>query len=540
MTVLQSISGHTTLGATKDYLELGKGKVREYFVGHGGDRCLAKDFLNFNSSREEQMWDTIMDEVRALNGNDKPWRGRSAVTYQHFILSPSPKDECDLPKLRMLARRWADELFGIDGSFGMYHVGIFYHDDNSERVAQGRPGIPHAHLVVNNTNLKTGNRLHISNADNMMIAKRLEEISRELGLSYFTVERIEREDGSIIHERTHHQAKVVEVGDEFIPKREVRYDNRPSAQEIYETKTEREIRNKGQVSWKEELRQGIDIAINLSQNLEELRVNLEVMGIHTEERSGKRNRGHDLIFFYPQKGVSNEDNKKRCGGTRLGHEYTNNRLIGRMKLAYYQSLFPEDRDEKRIIDLVSNVYVVGVTDKNKVVLHDLSKAFSAINGSKIHTIEEAQERLDEYTRRVSMGDPSDRRYDGFRKQIDNIQALLRVAEYTNILPENDRWAATPPKDLQRRREENQAFITNTKYDLKTKVNRGLRLTKEEHAKLKRENPSEFRRWQRNYAYAHQGKRLEPEHTGGGSGGGKGLSTSRSQSGSSSSTRNRTR
>ncbi|MBQ9041692.1 MAG: relaxase/mobilization nuclease domain-containing protein [Eggerthellaceae bacterium] len=539
MTVLQSISGHTNLRATKDYLELGKGKVREYFVGNDGDRCLAKDFLNFSSAREEEMWDTVMDEVRAVNGNDAPHHGKPAVTFRHFILSPSPRDECNLSKLRELARRWADELFGINGSFGMYHVGIFYHNDNSERASRGWPGIPHAHIVVNNTNLKTGNRLHFSDRDTHYIGQRLEEISHELGLSYFTVDRIEREDGTIIHERTHHEARVVEVGDEYISKYEVRYDSRPSAQKIYETKAEREIRRKGQVSWKEELRQGIDIAINLSKNFEELRANLEAMGVHTEERSGRRNRGQDLIFYYPQKNVAHEDNKKRCGGMRLGHEYTNNRLIGRMKLAYYQSLFPEDRDEKRIIDLVSNVYVVGVTDKNKVVLRDLSKAFSAINGSQIHTIQEAQERLDEYTKRVSFGDPNDRRYDGFRKQIDNIQALLRVAEYTNILPENDRWAATPPKDIQRRREENQAFVTNTKYDLKTKVNRGLRLTREEHAKLKRENPSEFRRWQRNYAYAHQGKKLEPEHTGGGSSGGGSRPPSHSRS-TQSAQRNRAR
>lgn len=37
-------------------------------------------------------------------------------------------------------------------NFGNYEVAVVYHDDNERRI-------PHAHVVVNNTNLNTGHRL---------------------------------------------------------------------------------------------------------------------------------------------------------------------------------------------------------------------------------------------------------------------------------------------------------------------------------------------------------------------------------------------
>lgn len=51
--------------------------------------------------------------------------------------------------LRQLSRAWAER------SFRYFEVAIVYHDDNEK-------GIPHAHIVVNNANLKTGYRCHIS------------------------------------------------------------------------------------------------------------------------------------------------------------------------------------------------------------------------------------------------------------------------------------------------------------------------------------------------------------------------------------------
>lgn len=165
MCVIKPIKGRTSLSRShggRDYLYYGKGEVRDYFLGKGGDRCLAKDFVNLPSRFDVEHWDEMMDKMRHDAGNDKPHGKRKAVTYWHFIISPNPKDGCDLDTLRQLATFWCERGFGIDGTFGTYQCAIFYHDDNSERVARGLPGIPHAHVIVNNTDLQTGNRLQVS------------------------------------------------------------------------------------------------------------------------------------------------------------------------------------------------------------------------------------------------------------------------------------------------------------------------------------------------------------------------------------------
>lgn len=63
-------------------------------------------------------------------------------------MSPDPADKIGLERLRELSIAWAQK------HFGEYQVAIVYHDDNEHRI-------PHAHIVVNNTNVETGKRLHV-------------------------------------------------------------------------------------------------------------------------------------------------------------------------------------------------------------------------------------------------------------------------------------------------------------------------------------------------------------------------------------------
>ena len=140
---IKAISGHTGLAAARGYLER-------------DGRALARDLLHFSRMDESPRqaglvearfdWDVAMDETRRANGNDAPYRGRPARTYKHYVLSPDPRDGVSLADLGELAVRWAEE------SFPDFQVAIVYHDDNEGHV-------PHAHVIVNNTNLATGNRL---------------------------------------------------------------------------------------------------------------------------------------------------------------------------------------------------------------------------------------------------------------------------------------------------------------------------------------------------------------------------------------------
>lgn len=133
--MLKTIAGHTTAKGIYRYLTK-------------KNRALASDYLNMDAPEDGRAfdWARAMDETRRAFGNDKPWRGKKVRTYKHYVVSPDPKDGVGLDALRDLAVSWAREHFGD------FEMAIVYHDDNAR-------DIPHAHVVVNNTNLETGRRL---------------------------------------------------------------------------------------------------------------------------------------------------------------------------------------------------------------------------------------------------------------------------------------------------------------------------------------------------------------------------------------------
>ena len=164
---IKAISGHTGLSAARRYLER-------------DGRALARDLLHFSqideSSRQAGLvvarfgWDAVMDETRRANGNDAPYHRRPASTYKHYVLSSDPRDGVSLADLRGLAVRWAEE------SFPYFQVAIVYHDDKDGHVL-------HVHVIMNNTNLPTGNRLR--DPDPGLPNGRPQAIARNMGLSRF-------------------------------------------------------------------------------------------------------------------------------------------------------------------------------------------------------------------------------------------------------------------------------------------------------------------------------------------------------------------
>ena len=90
------------------------------------NRAIARDFLNFPTDRDHtRNWSYFFDETRAEYGNDRQWGGKDPVTYQHFIVSPDPRDEVDLDTLRAFVTEWANDLFGgEEGSLGTFEVAI--------------------------------------------------------------------------------------------------------------------------------------------------------------------------------------------------------------------------------------------------------------------------------------------------------------------------------------------------------------------------------------------------------------------------------
>lgn len=166
MPILKPTSGHGSTGGIRRYLEK-------------GGRALARNLFNLSyderdagalgvDAKEACAWDAEMDATRAAFGTDAPWRGKPARTFKHFVLSPDPGDCIDLAALRELACSWALKHFGD------HEIVIVYHDDNAR-------GIPHAHIVVNNANLRTGYRMQTQHPEDLN--RDLQDMARERGLS---------------------------------------------------------------------------------------------------------------------------------------------------------------------------------------------------------------------------------------------------------------------------------------------------------------------------------------------------------------------
>lgn len=239
------------------------------------NRAIARDFLNFPTDRDHtRNWSYFFDETRAQYGHDRQWGGKDPVTYQHFIVSPDPRDEVDTDTLRAFVTDWANDLFGGgEGSLGAFEVAIVYHDDNNR-------GIPHAHVVVNNTNLETGNKLHTSRKESKFLATHLQELALKYGLTAF------ENDGPVRLEPT---------------------------LKIKRTAAENAIRKERKFSWKQELRNVADIAVRTSDGIPQF---LDACAAYGVEVSVSRIDNKDFIYAHPA-----NPTRWCCSGKQLGESY---------------------------------------------------------------------------------------------------------------------------------------------------------------------------------------------------------------------------
>lgn len=285
MPILKPISGHGPTGGIRRYLEK-------------GGRALARDL--FNLSYDERQagslgpeakarceWDAEMDATRRAFGTDKPWRGRPARTFKHFVLSPDPGDSIDLDALRELACAWALRHFGD------HEVAIVYHDDN-------RRGIPHAHIVVNNADLRTGRRMQTQHPEDLN--RDLQDMARERGLSGLSNEMPGRRGAD---------------GGEPAPR---------SRQAVYFGRAEREIMRAGGYSWVGDIRSRVALAKTLAADEAEFMGILDALGVHVADSSAKARRD-DWVFS-----LADEPSKK-VGGERLGFTYGKQMLRRRFERA---------------------------------------------------------------------------------------------------------------------------------------------------------------------------------------------------------------
>lgn len=262
-------------------------RIKNYLeneFGKSPGRALAWDYINL-SDKEAVHWDQVMDETRKRYGHNTSRAGKPSRQYYHIIISPDPRDAVDLETLRELTTLWAAEMFGGPteddyeniGALGDFQVAIAYHDDNTNHV-------PHAHLIVNASNLANGKKLWMSKEiGEHLMPERLQEIAAELGLSYFDDEGL----------------NVVRA------EKKLKNKNLTSA----------EIRliKESKFSWKDELRSRIDIAKCISGTEEDFINALDEMGVGVRQ---SKERQDDWVYY-----DNRNPNYWECRGYKLGPEY---------------------------------------------------------------------------------------------------------------------------------------------------------------------------------------------------------------------------
>lgn len=242
------------------------------------DRALATDCVNMGKRKDwSNNWAKQMDRDRNMLGASTKRKGTKDRTYFHFLISPDPRDAVDKDMLMALAKDWAKEFFGNeveDGKIATAEYAIVIHDDNENRI-------PHAHIIVNNVDFATGKRIQIDPKTNEhTMPDYLQELSAEYGLRYFG-------DGEERECPTEKKGRWL-------------------------TKAERKIEKQGGYSWKQDIRNAIDVASRTSIDKESFVTALS-------------NLGFDVRTSVDGEAVySHRANPARwnCKARRLGKAYT--------------------------------------------------------------------------------------------------------------------------------------------------------------------------------------------------------------------------
>lgn len=307
MPILKPIAGHGSVAGIRHYLEK-------------KNRAIGRDVLNLpldgewisenrGESRIFVEWDAEMDATREAYGTNKEWRGLKARTFKHFVLSPDPDDDIDLPTLRELSQSW------VDAQFPDHEVAIIYHEDNESRI-------PHAHIVVNNVNLRTAYRLHTDHPEDLN--RELQDMARARGLSALSNTMPKKGDKSRSTETPR------------------------SRQGVYFGRAEKEIIKSGNYSWVGDIRARVALAKNTSRSEGDFMEALARLGVDVTDNSANARRD-DWIFSLT------DEPSKRVSGERLG--YTFGKQMLRSRFERQRSYHPEIKSEgvirRRAIDAVA-------------------------------------------------------------------------------------------------------------------------------------------------------------------------------------------
>lgn len=368
MPLVKCINGHTGCAAAERYLER-------------DGRAIGHDFINLDCVEREDGsfgWASEMDGLRTLYKNGEPYRGKPAITYRHYIVSPDPADKIDLERLRELACAWARRHFGD------YQVAIVYHDDNENRI-------PHAHVVVNNTNVETGRRLHVP--DPKGLNRNLQEMARKRDLGYLTDKHV-------------------------VVNRRVKGGEARTRQREFKGRAELRIEREGGYSWVADIRNRASTARALARNEDDYRSLLKALGIELSLNSPNARR-RDFLYALA------DHPARKVGGEKLGWPY------GRKALEYEWAR-PSLLKDNDIARLAEKAILINGLDE----LRDLAEAVKTLKDyrfASIDGIDRAMVTLERHLERAE----SQQEKANLAGKIERVGRARRFAAEHGVLPAKD-------------------------------------------------------------------------------------------------------
>lgn len=392
MTYMKPLSGHSSVKWIRYYL-------------FKNDRALDKDFLNLTDRDwKGRDWAKVMDRTREIFGNNVPVKKDTKVrTYEHMIISLDEKDGgVELEDFRDFVNEWASKWFDSRGSegkgIGRFEVAIAYHDDNTAREVEGKQGILHAHIVINNTELETKRRI-----SGLLTTKAVQAMRADLqtmsldrgwhafatdGKSYTQAEmdakglqvsrgkRLDRAMAALdrVLANEAKSAQIEDYGEAMQKKLDEQYsvekmipetyadsapaDSRPNvgkndpsssgepASLSYttmrtedgrvmrlvvprgfgdsDTMAERQIEQREGWSWKDDIRDRVDIAMRISKGPADYASKLSELGIKINY-----NRDGDIVYHHPSDPAS-----RKVKGSTLGNQYAAESIEQAMAVKY--------------------------------------------------------------------------------------------------------------------------------------------------------------------------------------------------------------
>lgn len=348
MPLLKPIAGHTGCAGIKRYLEKGGRALGILTMNFAWQE--ERVFEDASSAPTRFDWAKSMDATRHACGNDTPYRGKPARTFKHFVMSPDPQDGLTADQVAELASAWALKHF-CD-----FEVAIVLHDDNENRI-------PHAHIVVNNTNLATERRLQTP--DPLELNRSLQELAEERGYRFMRDEVVRETDEGPARKATP-----------------------TTIQNVYLRRAEMEIQKEGGYSWVSDIRNRVTVAKALARNESEFMAILETLEVEVAQNSEKSWR-RDWVYSLA------DHPTWRIGGEKLGISFGQEAL--RRRFSRVAAWHPTPAASRQILSHAERA--VELNDLSE--LQQLSDAIETCMSSNIRSLADLDRRIEKLENRMS-------------------------------------------------------------------------------------------------------------------------------------------